>query len=209
MVKRSRRFPKVRRGITRYASADHDVALVRVVDGVEHVDSVALTGISSVHVVGTAGDDRITLGVLTGSVSIHFSGNGGADTIVGSGADTTWTVTGPGTGSHRQPSRSTASNRSPARRTTGTRSCSRSRACSPGAIDGGAGGFDTLVADGQWQRVQAVATGPDAGTLVLDTTTIAYRGLEPITVTGAPDDLVIVLPGKATTTPGSPRVAPP
>ena len=174
-------------------ASDHDVALVRVVDGVEHVDGVALTGVTSVHVVGTAGDDRIALGVFAGSVSIHFSGNGGTDVIIGGGTDTTWSVTGSGTGVTGSIAFDGVESLvgAPDNRDTFVFT---QHGVLAGAIDGGVGGFDTLVADGQWQRVQALATGPDAGALVLDATTIAYRGLEPITVTGAPDDLVIVLP---------------
>ena len=59
-----------------------------------------------------------------------------------------------------------------------------------GVVDGGAGGFDTLVVDAAHRSLRSVATGPNSGSLVLGGTTIAYDGLEPITVTGTADVVV-------------------
>jgi len=55
-----------------------------------------------------------------------------------------------------------------------------------GIIDGGAGGFDSLViAERQVGIVIFNATGPDSGTVQLDGQTVAYRGMEPL-----PDETV-------------------
>ena len=51
--------------------------------------------------------------------------------------------------------------------------------------DGGAAGFDTLVIDGGvFDTAVYTASGPDAGTIVLDGTVITYVGLEPIVDNG-------------------------
>ena len=50
-----------------------------------------------------------------------------------------------------------------------------------GVLDGGSGGFDTLVLDGgSYDTVIYSATGPDAGTISRDGQMITYAGLEPI-----------------------------
>src|SRR5262249_27588341 len=53
-----------------------------------------------------------------------------------------------------------------------------------GVADGGAGGFDTLVFEGDYGTVVYSASGPDAGTVSLDGTVLTYRGMEPITNKG-------------------------
>src|SRR5262249_29309387 len=54
---------------------------------------------------------------------------------------------------------------------------------SVGLVDGGAGGFDTLVIeDGPYAKVVSTATGPDSGSVALDDATIQYAGLEPLLV---------------------------
>jgi len=61
----------------------------------------------------------------------------------------------------------------------------------PITYDGGAGGLDTLVIQGgQFATANYTADGPDAGTIVLDQTTIHYLGLEPITDNSAVDERV-------------------
>ncbi|MBW2637884.1 MAG: hypothetical protein JRC86_10255, partial [Deltaproteobacteria bacterium] len=50
-----------------------------------------------------------------------------------------------------------------------------------GLVDGGDGGFDSLVIDGgSYITVTSIATGPDSGTIDLDGKIITYSGLEPI-----------------------------
>ena len=49
-----------------------------------------------------------------------------------------------------------------------------------GMVDGGEGGFDTLQLDGgSYETIVLTPTGPDSGSIMLDTTSITYAGLEP------------------------------
>src|SRR4029077_10194341 len=57
--------------------------------------------------------------------------------------------------------------------------------------DGGAGGFDSLVIEGQHASVRTSATGPNSGTVTVDGTPIAYAGLEPITLGGTVADVTV------------------
>ena len=60
-----------------------------------------------------------------------------------------------------------------------------------GYLDGGPGGFDTLVIDGgSFGSVAYTASGPDSGTVALDDNLIRYFGLEPIANTGTTADAV-------------------
>jgi hypothetical protein len=54
-----------------------------------------------------------------------------------------------------------------------------------GMIDGGAGGFDSLVVEGRRNSIFSVPTGPHSGDLIVDDVRIRYDGLEPITVNSA------------------------
>lgn len=61
-----------------------------------------------------------------------------------------------------------------------------------GLIDGGAGGFDCLIVDGQAGGTTIYTpTGPHSGSLALGSRSIAFAGLEPITLTGPQADVVV------------------
>ena len=49
-----------------------------------------------------------------------------------------------------------------------------------GYLDGGPGGFDTLVIDGAYDSMVFTPTGPDSGTIALDGQLVTYAGLEPV-----------------------------
>jgi hypothetical protein len=64
-----------------------------------------------------------------------------------------------------------------------------------GVIDGGAGGFDTMVVDApSSELIELAATGPDAGTVTIDGQVITYTGLEPVSISGMPTNVVVDLP---------------
>jgi hypothetical protein len=53
-----------------------------------------------------------------------------------------------------------------------------------GLLDGGAGGFDSLVVEGARGVIGSRATSPRSGSLVIDGIELRYDGLEPITLNG-------------------------
>lgn len=64
-----------------------------------------------------------------------------------------------------------------------------------GVIDGGAGGFDTMVVDAQSSElIELAATGLDSGTVTIDGQVITYTGLEPVSISGMPTNVVVDLP---------------
>ena len=76
-----------------------------------------------------------------------------------------------------------------------------------GVLDGGAGGFDTLVVDSQGSPLVATVTGPQSGTIGRGANVVTYKGLEPVTVSGAttitinaPNAATVVLADSGTTT---------
>src|SRR5207247_11168462 len=56
-----------------------------------------------------------------------------------------------------------------------------------GLLDGGPGGFDSVVVDGQRGSVVSNPTDPHSGTLVIDGVPLQYAGMEPITLSGVSD----------------------
>ncbi|MCI0464745.1 MAG: hypothetical protein L0Z62_48090, partial [Gemmataceae bacterium] len=136
---------------------------------------------------------------------IRFDAGTGTNTLAGLGVDSTWHVIGPGAGHLHSPDwlsftgvtnlRGAADNRD-----TFLFAAGGSLA---GVVDGGAGGFDSMVIDSPTPgRVQFTATGPHSGTVALLERTITYDGLEPITLVGpqtvvsvtgsASDDIMLV-----------------
>jgi hypothetical protein len=160
--------------------------LVVTVDGVETIRALAL--VTSLTVSAGAGDDSITLADgLPVSLSISIDGGDGADSLFGPGADRTWTVTAAGVGSVGSVAfagfenlRGAAGNKDTfVFETAGTIA---------GVVDGGAGGFDSLVlGPGSFGLIAYTVTGPQSGTIARDADLITFAGLEPITVhaTGA------------------------
>ena len=87
------------------AAAQHTISvsvqasdLVVTIDGV--VQSSPRAAVQSLTISGTAGDDSLDLGGLPMSLELPviFDGGAGIDIIRGPPADSTWTVTAPGTG---------------------------------------------------------------------------------------------------------------
>src|SRR5439155_16189284 len=62
-----------------------------------------------------------------------------------------------------------------------------------GSIDGGAGGFDTLVLHGSSRTFRSTPKDKSSGTIALDGNVIAYAGLEPIVNTGSAADAIFDL----------------
>jgi hypothetical protein len=138
-------------------------------------------------------------GVATGAVNVGFSNvqtliGSGADVLAGPAADTTWNVTGAGAGNISDGVAFAGFNK-----LIGAANNRDSFAFAPGGflaggIDGGAGGFDTLVLQGAHRSFEMIAADAHSGAVVLDGQSMPYAGLEPITNTGTTADVVIDLP---------------
>ena len=61
----------------------------------------------------------------------------------------------------------------------------------PISFDGGVAGYDTLVVTGTNADLTSVGTGPNSGTFTVGATVINYAGLEPVTDTGTPGNVVL------------------
>src|SRR5262249_42880832 len=121
-----------------------------------------------------------------GIESVSFTGvsrlaaGGANDALHGPAADGTWTVSGAGSGTVG------ALQFSGFERLVGARGNRDEFVFEPGGsisggIDGGPGGFDTLVVSGgTYANVEYTTTGPDSGFVTRDGDVIVYSGLEPI-----------------------------
>ena len=155
--------------------------LVVTTDGV--AESRPLSAISSLTIIGSDGADDTLSILLEGPLpfATGFDGGAGSDTILGPAADTTWLVDGPGSGwvagiafTGVEHLLGAASNEDTFHFAPG--------GSLAGVVDGGDGGFDTLVLDGAWTTLASAPTDPHSGTLTLDSALVTYAGLEPILV---------------------------
>jgi hypothetical protein len=142
-------------------------------------------------------------GQVSGPVNVTFTGvqslGGGAgmDTLSGPSADTTWNVTGHGSGTVAGTSFTGFEHLTSAANNRDTFIFSPGGAMANG-IDGGAGGYDTLVLQGNFDSAVMAPTSASAGAVTLDGNTIQYAGLEPITMTGTAANVVFDLPEGST-----------
>ena len=161
-------------------------------------ESQALSSVLQLAIVGSEGADTFELGIgvpeLT--VPIRIDGRGGADRIRGPPATLTWTLTGPGTGTVGSVSFTGVED---VEGDVGNEDTFVFEAAGTlvGTVDGGAGGFDTLVVVGNYETVRSTPTGPSSGTLTLDGRLIRYAGLEPIAAAGTATNVIFDLPGTA------------
>src|SRR6185437_15625039 len=123
-------------------------------------------------------------------------GGAGADILQGSTLDQIWNVTGAGSGNVAGTSFSGFEQLQGAANTNSTFIFSPGASLAQGVV-GGAGGFNTMVLDGNFQTVTMAATDGHDGSVTLDGNTIDYAGLQPITFTGASNDVVIDLGASA------------
>ena len=168
---------------------------IELIDADGVVDTLTLSGVSSVTISGSAADDRVTI-ELDGesAVSVLFDGGDGTDTFVGPGGNRTWAVDGPGAGSVGGVS------------FTGVEALEGAAgnedtfvfgdAGTVPNVEGGDGGYDTVVLGGSTAGdFAATITGPQSGTLTRGGATIAYSGFEPITVAAGCTFCVLTVTG--------------
>lgn len=153
------------------------------------VGGTAVSPLGSAHrvvILGSAGNDVVTVnpaGAPSG-VTFAFDGGAGANTIGGPSADTQWSVTGPDSGSFGRVSFTRAGHVVGAAGNRDTFTLQPGGSLT-GLLDGGAGGFDSLVIAGQRGAIGSTAIDHSSGTISLDGTTLRYTGLEPVTASGS------------------------
>ena len=164
----------------RYNEQTNSVELVAA-DGT--VDALPLAGVTEVVVEGGAGDDTIAVDDSASSIPVPVAVDGGegTDTVQGPAADTTWTVTGEGSGDVAGVTFAGAEN---LKGSTGNKDVFDVRAGGRvTSVDGGSDGFDTLKVTAD--TVISTPTGRNSGLISLDGTALRYDGLEPIEITGS------------------------
>ena len=136
---------------------------------------------------GGEGDDVFA---IDGSISVPVAleGGGGTDVLRGPASDTVWTVGGPGSGSVGAVAFSGFEELLGAAGNEDTFVFEPGGAIA-GTIDGGAGGYDTLVLSGNRGSVRSNPIDRSSGSLVVDGTAIAYAGLEPIEISAGSFEL--------------------
>ena len=179
-------------------SADDVKLHLKEVDGVDTLQlidmsdqsllqSQTLADTSAVIIEGSAVRDTLTVDLSEPfSLPIFFTDDysGDADTLKLVGPDRTWHVTGPDTGRTGDIEFSGIENLLGGPDNQDTFVFEQGGSLG-GLIDGGAGGFDTLIIDGgPYDTVVFTPTGPDSGAVDLDGMLITYAGLEPITMSG-------------------------
>jgi len=171
--------------------ADGSIELV----GPDGATSQDLAGVTSVVIAGGVADDTIRVDLAGGAftVPVTFSGSVGTDTVQGPASDTDWTIDGYGSGSVVGVAFSGTEYLEGAADNQDTFIFEQNGALA-GHVDGGPGGFDTLVTNGTYTTVINNPIAPDAGDVTVDGNVITYVGLEPVAIAGPQADFVFNLP---------------
>ena len=167
----------------------------------------AAATVGRILIVGSALDDTLTIDLQVPlTVAVNFDGGAGTDTLVGPTQNVTWNVTARDAGTVAGMTYARVENVTGSANNRDTFVLAAAGAVS-GVLDGGAGGFDTLVVDSQGSPLVATVTGPQSGTIGRGTNVVTYKGLEPVTVSGAstitinaPNAATVVLADSGTTT---------
>ena len=129
------------------------------VDGV--TSSRPIASVSAVTIAGGALSDSLTIATPV-SVSVTFNGGSGNDTVYGSPAETTWMITGVGAGYAGNLSFSEVENLVGAAGNRDTFVFEGGGSLA-GTVEGGAGGYDTVISHGSKGHVVSTITGPQSG----------------------------------------------
>ncbi|MBF0461945.1 MAG: hypothetical protein HQL87_11155, partial [Magnetococcales bacterium] len=149
------------------------------VQGTSPLGDFLLTADHISSIVGGQGDNTYTFDQASG-LNFRIDGSAGQDDLVVLHGDTTWTVDGAGSGHAGQIAFAGLENLTGGANNRDTFVFTPTGSMA-GRIDGGVGGFDTLVLDGgAFDTVAYAATGPNSGTVQRDADIITYVGLEPI-----------------------------
>ena len=159
----------------------------------------SITSASTIKVDLGEGDDTLHLdaslvtALEAAGGSLQFDGGKGSDTLAGPALNIAWHVTSTNGGTLGQRVNfSSVENLSGAANNQDTFTFDGSGRLT-GLVDGGLGGFDTMVINGQHQSMISTPTGPNSGTLDFNSGSdiIKYAGLEPITLSGTTTDAIV------------------
>ncbi len=155
---------------------------------VADIDAGSVEGMSFLSVENlTGGSGADTFVLVGGSLSGVIDGGEGNDELYGPDADSTWNITGPEMGSIHGVAFTQIENLTGAADNQDTFVVTGGGILS-GLIDGGAGGFDSLIVSGvAYETLEFTAAGPSSGTVRLDDNVLTYTGLEPISVITIPN----------------------
>ena len=170
------------------SDASHTVSIAVAADDlVVTVDGVAssrpVSSVTSLTVTGGAGDDSFDVSAGALPVPVALDGGAGNDTLHGPAADSTWTISGAGSGSVAGIAFSGFENLAGAAGNKDTFVFGAGGSIS-GLVDGGDGGYDAIVIAGHPNTVVSNPTDAHSGNLVVDGATITYTGLEDPDVSG-------------------------
>ena len=146
----------------------------------------------TVDVQGADQNDALTIDFgdtpLAYTVNVQFDGGAGSNTLAGPGQNAVWNITGTNSGTLTEPDTGQVQAQfSQVQNLTGAADNQDTFIVGAdgsltGLVDGGAGGFDSLVLDGgTFGSVAYTASGPHSGTIDRDGSVISYAGLEPVT----------------------------
>ena len=162
-------------------------------------DVFVFTGGSVAAAAGGAGSDTLDLSADTVGVVVDIAAGtashagavsgienvvtgSGEDTLIGPAGDTTWNVSGPGSGEVAGIAFRGLENLTGAVGNQDRFVFADGGGLS-GVLEGGDGGFDTVVLDAAYDAVAYAVTGPDSGILELDGVPLVFAGMEPILLT--------------------------
>ena len=157
--------------------------VVVTIDGI--AQSVSPASLASLTVVGGDGNDSFTIdaSLASAGIPVTFDGGSGADTLYGPAVDSTWSITGAGSGSVGGVAFTGFENLTGAAGNKDSFDFAASGSLT-GMVEGGAGGYDVvaLVSDGS--AVVSTITGPQSGTIARGDNVVTYAGMEPVAVSG-------------------------
>ena len=160
-------------------------SVVVAVDGTAQAKQ--LSDVTGLQILGGSGDDVITIDASAVGLSLSVDGGAGTDTLVGPGVDSAWSVTGAGSGAVGNATFAGFENLTGGANNKDTFTFAGAGSLS-GVVEGGAGGFDSIVYSGSSSSVVYGATGPQSGTIGTAAGTITYAGMEPVTQTVTASD---------------------
>ncbi len=207
------------------ASSGFDLTLESVGTNLELIDTTGGNIVQSqplalnsgnVIITGSPYADSLTIDSSIQGLAVSFNGGPGDNTLFGPVTNSAWQITGANSGTlNGEVQFANVENLTGAANNDDTFYLA-SGATLSGTLDGGPGGFDSLVLEsGSATQETYQSTGPNSGTIDVDGQMLTYAGLEPITDnmnvanreitdTSSSDDTVLIT---AASTPGMTTVS--